>query len=99
MTMGGVGLFGLVVRNFLNVCIHRLPQGESAVAPGSRCPGCGAHIYAPALVWKRECRIEEAIGHWRRIAAALPGAHRAEAVNRLRRLEATGAGGGPAPRR
>ncbi len=36
--------FGLVVGSFLNVCIHRLPRGESIVWPGSRCPGCGAPI-------------------------------------------------------
>lgn len=33
-------IFGLVVGSFLNVCIHRLPRGESVVLPGSSCPGC-----------------------------------------------------------
>ncbi|HSG00358.1 MAG TPA: prepilin peptidase [Vicinamibacterales bacterium] len=32
--------FGLVVGSFLNVCISRLPAGESVVFPGSRCPKC-----------------------------------------------------------
>lgn len=35
---------GLVVGSFLNVCIHRLPIGESVVFPGSRCPSCGRGI-------------------------------------------------------
>ena len=41
-----VALFGLLVGSFLNVCIYRLPRGESVVWPGSRCPACGR-----ALAW------------------------------------------------
>ncbi len=37
-------VFGLVVGSFLNVCIHRLPAGESIVRPASRCPHCGARV-------------------------------------------------------
>ena len=37
-------IFGAVVGSFLNVCICRLPQGESVVFPPSRCPGCGSRI-------------------------------------------------------
>ncbi len=33
-------IFGAVAGSFLNVCIHRLPQGRSIVSPGSRCPQC-----------------------------------------------------------
>jgi leader peptidase (prepilin peptidase) / N-methyltransferase len=39
-----VVLFGLAFGSFLNVCISRLPQHESIVAPRSRCPECGAQI-------------------------------------------------------
>ncbi|HVN85638.1 MAG TPA: A24 family peptidase [Candidatus Binatia bacterium] len=37
-------IFGAIVGSFLNVCIHRIPSGESIVSPPSRCPQCGMHI-------------------------------------------------------
>ncbi len=39
-----VALAGLALGSFLNVCIHRLPRGESIVHPRSRCPACQAPI-------------------------------------------------------
>jgi leader peptidase (prepilin peptidase)/N-methyltransferase len=54
---------GLVVGSFANVCIHRLPLGESVVAPRSRCPKCrtpiGAGDNVPVLSWlvlRARCR-------------------------------------------
>lgn len=37
-------VLGLAVGSFLNVCIYRMPRGESLLYPGSRCPGCGAAL-------------------------------------------------------
>ena len=36
--------FGLLVGSFLNVVIHRVPLGESVVAPPSHCPQCDMRI-------------------------------------------------------
>jgi len=36
--------FGLIIGSFLNVCIHRLPLGESPAWPGSHCPRCRAPL-------------------------------------------------------
>ena len=40
----GLAALGLIVGSFLNVCISRLPAGESVVFPGSRCPSCRTAI-------------------------------------------------------
>jgi len=37
-------LFGTVVGSFLNVCIYRLPEGESIIWPASHCPYCKTQI-------------------------------------------------------
>ena len=39
-----VFIFGSVIGSFLNVCIHRMPLGQSIVSPPSACPHCGTHI-------------------------------------------------------
>jgi leader peptidase (prepilin peptidase)/N-methyltransferase len=46
VTAAYIFLFGLCLGSFLNVCIHRLPKGESVVRPRSRCPRCGQAIAA-----------------------------------------------------
>lgn len=43
-------LLGLVVGSFLNVCIYRIPAGESIVAPPSRCASCGTRLGALDMV-------------------------------------------------
>jgi leader peptidase (prepilin peptidase)/N-methyltransferase len=65
-------LLGLVVGSFANVCIHRLPLGQSVVSPPSRCPACGTLIKAydnlPVLgfMWLRgRCRSCRAAISWR----------------------------------
>jgi len=46
---------GLAVGSFLNVCIYRLPRGESLAHPPSRCPRCGKPLAwydnVPVLGW------------------------------------------------
>lgn len=37
-------IFGSMVGSFLNVCIHRMPRGESVIRPRSHCPNCGYSI-------------------------------------------------------
>jgi leader peptidase (prepilin peptidase) / N-methyltransferase len=59
-------LFGLIVGSFLNVCIYRIPRGESIVFPGSHCPRCGKAVRpwdnVPVFAWLwlggkcRDCR-------------------------------------------
>jgi len=39
-----VAAFGLAFGSFLNVCISRLPRGESVISPRSHCPKCGKPI-------------------------------------------------------
>ncbi|HON07933.1 MAG TPA: prepilin peptidase [Verrucomicrobiota bacterium] len=37
-------VFGCIVGSFLNVCIYRLPRGESILKPPSHCPNCNWQI-------------------------------------------------------
>ena len=47
--------FGCIVGSFLNVCIHRLPLGQSIVSPPSHCPHCKYsipwYLNVPLLTW------------------------------------------------
>lgn len=37
-------IIGAIIGSFLNVCIYRIPAGESIVHPPSRCPACKSSI-------------------------------------------------------
>ena len=49
------GLIGLMIGSFCNVCVHRIPRGESVIWPGSHCPRCQQAIAwydnIPLLSW------------------------------------------------
>ena len=46
---------GAIVGSLLNVCIHRLPRGESIVSPPSHCPVCNHaipwYLNIPLFTW------------------------------------------------
>ena len=48
-------VFGSMVGSFLNVCIHRLPLGQSIVRPPSHCPHCKYsipwYLNIPLITW------------------------------------------------
>ena len=48
-------VLGSFIGSFLNVCIWRIPRGESIMWPGSHCPKCNAPIRwyqnIPLLSW------------------------------------------------
>jgi leader peptidase (prepilin peptidase)/N-methyltransferase len=58
-----VFVFGCMVGSFLNVCIHRLPLGQSIVSPPSHCPHCHYsipwYLNIPLVTWlylRGKCR-------------------------------------------
>lgn len=58
------GLLGAAVGSFLNVCIDRLPAGQSLVTPPSHCPSCGYRLKPRDLIpiisylrLKGKCRV------------------------------------------
>jgi leader peptidase (prepilin peptidase)/N-methyltransferase len=75
-----VFLLGTMVGSFLNVCIHRLPSGESIVFPASHCPRCQTAIapydniplFSYALL-RGQCRHCGAPIAWRYPAVELLG--------------------------
>jgi leader peptidase (prepilin peptidase)/N-methyltransferase len=55
--------FGLAIGSFITVVVHRVPAGESVVAPRSRCTSCGGQIAVkdnlPVASWvmlRGQCR-------------------------------------------
>lgn len=52
---GVVFVLGTMVGSLLNVCIYRMPRGESIVHPGSHCPNCNYAIpwflNIPIITW------------------------------------------------
>jgi leader peptidase (prepilin peptidase)/N-methyltransferase len=56
-------VLGTVIGSFLNVCIHRIPQGKSIATPSSHCPHCKTpirfydNIPLVSFIWLRaRCR-------------------------------------------
>jgi len=56
-------IYGLIIGSFLNVCIYRIPRGESIAWPGSHCPTCSHSLswydnipLFSYLVLKGKCR-------------------------------------------
>src|SRR5580700_3875553 len=48
-------VLGSVVGSFLNVCIHRMPLGQSIISPPSHCPHCKYsipwYLNVPLVTW------------------------------------------------
>ncbi|SRR6266540_1260675 len=80
------GVFGAIWGSFFNVCIARVPLGQSVVRPGSRCDDCGAPVRAQDniplvsyLLLRGRCRacharIDPAVPVVELLAAALAAA-------------------------
>jgi leader peptidase (prepilin peptidase)/N-methyltransferase len=46
VAVAAAAVFGAIWGSFFNVCISRVPAGQSVVRPGSRCGACGAPVRA-----------------------------------------------------
>lgn len=74
-------VFGGYIGSFLNVCIWRIPRGESIVWPPSHCPKCSARIRwyqnIPILSWLalrgRCANCRQPISAWYMALEALGG--------------------------
>ncbi len=62
-----IGVIGAMIGSFLNVCIHRLPRGQSVVWPASACPACTRALSwyenVPIVAWlalRGRCRTCDA---------------------------------------
>lgn len=55
LAAAAAALFGLLIGSFLNVVVHRVPEGRSVADGRSACPACGNEIRArdniPLLSW------------------------------------------------
>ncbi len=78
LILGVAFVFGLLIGSFLNVCIARLPLGESVVSPRSKCTACGAQIrwydnipLLSYLLLRARCRSCSAAISWRYPAVEL----------------------------
>jgi leader peptidase (prepilin peptidase) / N-methyltransferase len=67
-----LGIFGLLVGSFLNVCIYRLPRDLSVAFPASHCPACDQPLRwfhnVPVVSWlvlRGRCAFCRAPIHWR----------------------------------
>ena len=67
-----LGVLGLLVGSFLNVCIHRLPRDLSVIFPASHCPSCEHALSwyhnVPVVSWlwlRGRCAFCKAPIHWR----------------------------------
>jgi leader peptidase (prepilin peptidase)/N-methyltransferase len=56
-------IIGACVGSFLNVCIYRLPKGESVIRPSSHCPNCNHRLkwyenipFLSYLILRGKCR-------------------------------------------
>ncbi|MDQ6963390.1 MAG: prepilin peptidase [Mariprofundales bacterium] len=65
-------LLGLIIGSFANVCVYRIPRGESVALPGSHCPRCHHEVAwydnIPLLSWiilRGACRNCHGTISWR----------------------------------